>query len=269
VRKLLFSSLSIAAALSTGPIMTAAHAASPLEATRPATARSNYKTDVLIYAGDAAAYDDPEALAAIADSKGMTHQSVTSAELNQMSLDDIAKFGVIAWPGGYAGVMSDSLTQATRDNIRKAVQERGVGFVGMCAGAFIAVSPDTTWGLSLVNAKTLPYYHLEDEGTDDAMVGVSFAQGSSLGSSRQLVWWGGPYLPEWQGGVIARYSDNNQPAIAQTWAGNGLVILSGPHPEAPDSWRSKLDLSDSDGLDQEIMGAMLMAAEKQQPLDSQ
>jgi hypothetical protein len=259
------SFLSIAAALSSGPMLSAALAASPLEATRPQTARSSTTTDVLIYAGDAAAYDDPEALASIADSKGLTHRSVTSEELNQMSLDDLSKFGTIAWPGGYAGKMSDSLTQQTRDNIQRAVQERGVSFVGICAGAFIAVSPDTKWGFSLVKSETLPYYHLEDEGTDDAMVGVSMIQGGD----RQLVWWGGPSLPEWQGGVIARYSDNHQPAIAQTWAGNGLVILSGPHPEAPSNWRSKLGLDDSDGLDQEIAGQMLMAAAKQQPMDSQ
>jgi hypothetical protein len=84
-----------------------------------------------------------------------------------------------------------------------------------------------------------------------------------------MVWWGGPSLPEWKGGVIARYTDNNQPAIAQTWSGNGLVILSGPHPEAPQNWRDKLGLSDSDGLDQDYAGQMLEAAAKQQPMDSQ
>lgn len=252
-------------ALSAGPLLSAAHAASPLEATRPQTARSSYTTDVLIYAGDAAAYGDPEALTAIAQSKGLTSKTVTSDELNQMSLDDLSKFGVIAWPGGYAGQMSKSLTDQARDNIRRAVQERGVGYVGICAGAFIAVTPDTKTGLSVVAAPELPYYHLEDEGTDDAMVGVNFVQGGA----RQMVWWGGPSLPEWKGGVIARYSDNNQPAMAQTWSGNGLVILSGPHPEAPEDWRTKLGLTDSDGLDQDYAGQMLVAAEKQQPMESQ
>lgn len=255
----------IGLALSAGPFLSAAHAASPLEATRPQARRSSATTDVLIYAGDAAAYGDPEALTAIAESKGLTSKSVTSDELNQMSLDDLSKFGVIAWPGGYAGVMSKSLTKEARDNIRRAVQERGVGYVGICAGAFIAVSPDTTTGLSVIASPELPYYHLEDEGTDDAMVGVNFTQGSA----HQLVWWGGPSLPEWKGGVIARYSDNNQPAIAETWSGNGLVILSGPHPEAPEDWRTKLGLSDSDGLDQDIAGQMLVAAAKQQPMESQ
>jgi hypothetical protein len=248
-----------------GLSMGQAHAASPLDATKPQTARSSYTTDVLIYAGDAAAYGDPEALTEIAQSRGMTSKAVTSEELNQMSLEDLSKFGVIAWPGGYAGVMNSSLTQEARDNVRKAVQERGVGFVGICAGAFIAVSPDAKSGLSVVQAPELPYYHLEDEGTDDAMVGVQFTQGAG----RQLVWWGGPSLPEWKGGVIARYSDTHEPAIAQTWSGNGLVILSGPHPEAPEDWRTKLGLSDSDGLDQEYVGPMLEAAAKQQPLVSE
>ncbi len=254
-----------ATALSSGPFLTAAHAASPLEATRPQATRSSHSTDVLIYAGDAAAYGDPEALTEISQSHGLTSKTVTSDDLNAMSLDELSKFGAIAWPGGYAGVMSKSLTEQTRDNIRRAVQERGVGFVGICAGAFIAVSPDTKSGLSVVTASELPYYHLEDEGTDDAMVGVTLTQGSE----RKLVWWGGPYLPEWKGGVIARYSDTHQPAIAQTWSGNGLVILSGPHPEAPEDWRTKLGLTDSDGLDQDLAGQMLVAAAKQQPLDSQ
>jgi glutamine amidotransferase-like uncharacterized protein len=240
-------------------------AQSPLTASRPQTARSSHTTDVLIYAGDSAAFGDPEAIQAIAEARGMTSKSVTSDELNQMSLDQLSQFGVIAWPGGYAGYMSQSLTQQARDTIRRAVQERGVGFVGFCAGAFIAVTPDTRSGLSVVTAPQPDYYHLENEGTDDAMVNVKFTDGSL----HELVWWGGPYLPEWKGGVIARYTDTNQPAIAETWSGNGLVILSGPHPEAPEDWRTKLSLSDLDGLDQNIAGQMLQAAETQQPMQSQ
>lgn len=260
----ILSSFAISLSTLSGPLMTHAHAAaSPsLLDSKPKTPRSKYTTDVLIYGGDDAAYGDPEAFEFIAKSQGMTSKTVTSDQLNQMSVDDLSKFGVIAWPGGYAGVMSQSLTDATRENIKKAVQEQGVGFVGICAGAFIAQTPDTKSGVEAVTGKELPYYHLEDEGTDDAMVGVKFSDGKE----RQLVWWGGPYLPEWKDGVIARYTDTNQPAIAETWSGNALVILSGPHPEAPQDWRDKLGLTDSDGLDQDIAGQMLKAAETQQPM---
>jgi glutamine amidotransferase-like uncharacterized protein len=224
-----------------------------------------HQIDALIYDGVSSATGAPEAIVDILESRGLTYETVGASELDRMSIEDLTKFGVLVWPGGYAGQMSSALSSQTRKNIQAAVQARGVSFVGFCAGAFIAVSPDTSWGFSLVKQKTLDYYHLELEGTTDAMVNVEFSDGSS----RSLVWWGGPYLPEFPGGVIARYSDNGQPAIAQTWAGRGLVILAGPHPEAPQNWRTKLGLSDPDGLDQETAGQMLEAAITRVPMNSQ
>jgi hypothetical protein len=223
-------------------------------------ARSPSK-DILIYAGDSTAYGDPEAILEIAEAHDLKAETVSSTELDAMSLDQLADYGAIVWPGGYAGQMSSSLNRSTRDRVRAAVRERGVGFVGFCAGAFIAVSPDTTWGLSLVVEETLPYYFLEDEGIDSSMVRVDL-----LDESRQLVWWGGPKLPEWPKGIIARYNADGSVAIGQTWAGNGLVVLAGPHPEAPQDWRDKLSLSDSDGLDQELAWKMIEGALKGQPL---
>jgi glutamine amidotransferase-like uncharacterized protein len=170
--------------------------------------------------------------------------------------------------------MSSSLRTSTRERIRKAVVENGVSYVGICAGAFIAVSPPAkegatgpAWGLSLVTnpmdpTDLLPYYHLEEEGIEDAMVDVQLYDGTT----RSLVWWGGPYLPEFPKGVIARYGDTKQPAIVETWAGKGLMILAGPHPEAPANWRTKLGLTDSDGLDQNIAWNLINAALMKSPL---
>ena len=47
-------------------------------------------TDFLIYAGDDAAYDDPEALTQIVAQHGATSRAMSSAELNAMSLDELA-----------------------------------------------------------------------------------------------------------------------------------------------------------------------------------
>lgn len=41
----------------------------------------------------------------------------------------------------------------------------------------------------------------------------------------------------WAGGVVARYSDGKA-AISQAYSGKGFVVLSGPHPEAPQGWRN-------------------------------
>lgn len=233
------------------------------------TQKRSVKTDLLIYAGGSSATGGPEALAAIADQNGWTHDEVTAPELDAMSLEEIASYGAIVWPGGYAGQMSGRLTAETRGRIRRAVRERGVGFAGFCAGAFIAISPKAesgeagpAWGFALIDAPTLDYYYLEGAGVGSSMVSTKFADGET----RSLVWWGGPKLPEIQGGVIARYVKTGEPAIAQTWAGAGLVVLAGPHPEAPQSWRTKLSLDDSDGMDQSRAAAMIRAALEQKPL---
>jgi hypothetical protein len=92
------------------------------------------------------------------------------------------------------------------------------------------------------------------------MVTVNFA----AGGSRRLVWWGGPWTPEWKGGVVARYA-SGEPAISQKMAGKGLVIIAGPHPEAPQSWRNTAGF-DSDGLDYPVFLDMVHAALEQKPL---
>ncbi len=234
-----------------------------LSSTQAFASKRAYRVGALIYHGVATAYGDTESISKILDSNGITHQDVTSEELNRLSVEELSQYGMIVWPGGYAGQMSASLEPATRERVRLAVRERGVSYVGICAGAFIAVSPAPTpgvdgpeWGLAIIPAETLPYYHLEDEGVDYSLVSLELA----AGRRGDIVWWGGPTLPEVAHGVIARYGDNREPAIIQTQAGQGRVILSGPHPEAPRSWRTKLGLAESDGLDHKLAGQLFRAA---------
>lgn len=230
-------------------------------------AAGSYEVDALIFNGVGTAGADMDKIASILDSHGKSYQIVSSDELNSMTLDDLSRFGVIVWPGGYATQMSNSLTAETRTLVRKAVVERGVGFTGFCAGAFIAVSPlpedgqPQGWGFSILPQETLPYYYLEDQGVVADMVQVSLADGQT----RDLVWYGGPTTPEVSGGVIARYP-NGQPAISQTWAGRGFVVISGPHPESPDSWRTSFGLVDSDGSDDELAFQLINAALQRRPL---
>jgi len=188
----------------------------------------------------------------------MTYDLVGSSTLNSMSAEDMRKYGTWIWPGGYAGQMSASLTRATRDRIQLSVIQDGVSFVGFCAGAFIAVSPDTTWGFSLIDRPTLPYYYLEDIGVSASMVGID----GWNGQSRNLLWWGGPKLTGFsEEETLARYSQTQEPAITQSQLPSGAkVILAGPHPEAPESWRTKLGLRDSDGMDQDIALEMFQRA---------
>jgi hypothetical protein len=117
-----------------------------------------------------------------------------------------------------------------------------------------------SYGMAVAKGQILSLYYPDGQLPAAAMVDVSFADGSH----RDLVWWGGPSTPEWSGGVVARYKDG-KPAISETWSGKGYVVISGPHPEAPQGWRATAG-NDSDGLDYDIAIAMMNAALKKQPL---
>jgi len=233
----------------------------------PKPSSPSYSTQVLLFNGTGVSTSDWQSTESIIKNQGWSYQLVNSAELNAMSLEELSNFGVIIVPGGYGGTITSNLTTAARLRIRQAVRDYGVGYVGFCAGAWVAVGPEAEgrtvagYGLAVAQGSVLPsYYPGGNSSLTAAMVPVTFPDGSS----RQLVWWGGPSTPEWSQGVVGRYS-TGQPAISETWAGKGLVVISGPHPEAPQSWRATAG-TDSDGLDYKIAINMIQAAMNRQPL---
>lgn len=239
----------------------------PGDASAPPAAKRTYEIDALIYDGVGAASADTQALDQNIRQHGGTTRIVSSSEMNSMTVDEFARYGAIVWPGGYATQMSNSLTRETRERIRQAITERGVGYAGFCAGAFItgllAGKTPAQWGLGLFNID-FPYYYLEEQFVaqgnpdDRAMVTVSIAEGipGITGKTRELIWYGGPTLDGVEG-VIARHDDGTA-AIVQQQVGKGLVLLSGPHPEAPDVWKS--GFTDKDGSDWELAWAMIRSA---------
>lgn len=235
--------------------------ATPSPTATPTPPARSYSTDVLLFAGSGTWSAEISALESILTSKGATYEKVSSAKLDSMSVDEIAKFGLLMFPGGSGGTQAGSLSSDTHARLRAAVQERGVSYIGFCAGAFIAVAPkpapgrDVSYGLGIVDGPILDYYYLENRGVSIAMTMESFADGTK----RDLVWYGGPVTPKVAGGVIAKYPDGN-PAISQMWSGNGFVILSAVHPAAPQSIRTSSGLNDSDGSDYEVAWKLIHAA---------
>jgi glutamine amidotransferase-like uncharacterized protein len=203
----------------------------------------------------------------ILNSNGASFKEVTSAQLDAMSVDEIASYGILIFPGGSGGTEAGSLSTQTHANLREAVQVRGVSYIGFCAGAFIAEAPapsagqDVSYGLGVVAGPELDYYYLENQGTDIAMTLASFPDGST----KDLLWYGGPVTPNVAGGVIAKYPDGN-PMITQVKSGNGFVIMSGVHPTANQATLSALGMSSSDGIHQDFAWTLINAALHQQPL---
>jgi len=227
----------------------------------PDNSTNDYTTAVLLFNGTGVSTSDWQSTETIVKSMGLSYQLVNTAQMNALSLDQLSNYGVIIVPGGSGGTIYSNLTTATRLRIRQAIRDNGVGYVGFCAGAWVAVGPEAdtnstaSYGFAVAEGDILPYWY-PDGNTSlvTAMVDVSFSDGTK----RSLVWYGGPSTPEWSSGVIARY-DNGKPAISQTFSGSGFVVISGPHPEAPEGWRASAGF-DSDGLDFDIVKAMINAA---------
>ena len=226
-----------------------------------------YSTDVLLFVGTGTWSDEVSSLKNILSTNGATFQAVSSAQLNQMTSAQLVKFGMILFPGGSGGTQADGLTAQTHARLRDAVQKAGVGYFGICAGAFIAAAPapspggDVSYGLGVVDGPVLDYYYLENQGTDVAMTLLDYADGST----DDVLWYGGPMTQEIAGGVIARYPDRS-PAISQMASGNGFVILSGPHPTATQAMLSSLGVSSSDGLHLDLTWNLISAVLNQAPL---
>ena len=227
----------------------------------PISASRAYSTDVMVFNGAGAWQDEVTSLESILTTNGATYREVNSADLDAMSVDDIAKFGLLIFPGGAGGTEAAGISVATHANLREAVQVRGVSYLGFCAGAFIAVAPapaagqDVSYGVGVVAGPVLGYYTLENQGVTIAMTLESFPDGST----RDLIWYGGPVTPNTPNGVIAKYPTGD-PAISEMWSGKGFVILSGPHPAAPQSTRDAFGLVDTDGLDFTLAWQLISAA---------
>lgn len=245
-----------------------APAPAPTATTSPATPRA-FKTDALLFNGQGTWSTEVSSLMNIMHEHGMTYKAVGSAELDGMSVDEIAEYGMLIIPGGSGGTIAGSVSADTHARLREAVQKRGVGYIGFCAGAFVAAAPapapgrDVSYGFGVVDGPVMDYYYLENQGTSMAMTMATFADGSK----RDLLWYGGPVTPNTPGGVIAKYP-NGDPAITQIWSGKGFVIVSGPHPAAPRSVSSSSGLKDSDGEDFDLTWTLLSAVLQQKPLQA-
>ncbi|MCM2321853.1 MAG: hypothetical protein NDJ90_01180 [Oligoflexia bacterium] len=223
----------------------------------------------LIFAGEGTNLSNADALTELAQSHFLAYRFVTSSELDAMSTEELKQYRLLVWPGGESSEMNDSLREETRTRVRDAVRESGLGYVGFCAGAWLAVGPPAPfghppyWGFGIVPAPFLEEYDPNGEAPNPigAIVKIFFPGGKS----RHLVWWGGPFFTEFPAGVLARYPDGTA-AITQVEAGAGFVTLSGLHPEAPQSWRDGERLHDPDGLDLDLAWRLIESTVKRERL---
>lgn len=174
---------------------------------------------------------------------------VRPADIAEGCLKD---FDVVIVPGGSGSKQAEMLKPEGREAIRRFV-ERGGGYVGICAGSYLATN-DYTWSLGLLNAKVIDRQHWA-RGTGTVTLTFTDQGRSALQfpSDKVDVYYGqGPLLApgdktepkpfESLATYATEIAKKGAPsgvmagttAIARGAFGSGRVICFSPHPEVKD-----------------------------------
>jgi hypothetical protein len=151
-------------------------------------------------------------------------------------------------PGGVSNTAYYAMTSKLRNSLVKFVANGG-GYVGFCAGAFLA----SEWfGIFPSGAHA---YHYTPARSD---VGYAFLNFTWNGKMRSVYFEGGPYLSNVgsKAEITATFS-TGYVAAARAPYGKGRVYISGPHPEAPQIWSQEDGISDPDGSDLDLAAEMI------------
>jgi len=179
---------------------------------------------------------------------GFQCQRVSPQQIRDGVLRD---YQVLIVPGGSGSLQAKKLEETGRKNVQDFVRDGG-GYVGICAGAYLATS-QYTWSLGLINARVWDRVHWARGNGDVTLamteagrrllsvqqsdVSVAYAQGPLLVPDTRT------HLPGYQ--VLASYktevAQKGAPedamvgthAIIRTVYGKGRVICFSPHPEKP------------------------------------
>lgn len=78
---------------------------------------------------------------------------VTALKPEQMGTRNLGEFDIVVFSGGSGSAQAKAIGEAGRQNVRAFV-EGGGGYLGICAGAYLACA-GFEWGLGILNAKTV------------------------------------------------------------------------------------------------------------------
>jgi Biotin-protein ligase, N terminal len=207
---------------------------------------------VLLFVGRGASAGDVAALEQILSARQVDYGTVTSEQLNRMPESALRASRLLVVPGGNFEEIGHGLTSSTTGVLRNAIRN-GLNYLGICAGAFFAGNSPYN-GLNLTSDVRFPFYAAESRGIRKTAVAISTPGGPIL----DQYWEDGPQLAGW-GEAVAKYPDGTS-AIAQGTFGEGWVILSGVHPEAPDSWRRGLTFTTPASVDNAYAATLIDAA---------
>jgi Biotin-protein ligase, N terminal len=249
------------AAFLTGTIMLAgcgSQPAQPFQNTAALPPAIPAAEPILLFNGTGTS-SDVGAVQAVLGALHVGHTTADSAQLNSMSEQQLAGYKLIIVPGGNSIDIGHSLTANAVANLRGAVQQYGVHYLGLCAGAFFGAYSIYN-GANLTDGTSFDFYADELKGIHEELVQLSFPNRGPL----NVYWQDGPQLTGW-GHVVAKFPDGT-PAIVEGQSGSGFVIFTGVHPEAPASWLDPMTSTAAINADQAYAATVIQAALDGAPL---
>lgn len=179
---------------------------------------------------------------------GTSGFAVTRLKAEAIGAGSLSTFDVVVVPGGSARSVAETLGERGLENVRSFVTDGG-GYVGFCAGAYLACS-GFDWGLGILRAATVSPLWRRGRGT----VEIGPAEGTErwfvgLPEKTSIYYANGPVLKPDSGKSLSPYeviawyrselAENGtpsgvmtgSPAMVRSRFGQGAVFVSSPHPE--------------------------------------
>ena len=153
----------------------------------------------------------------LADSPDTTLVRVGPEEIRGGAL---AQFDLVIFPGGSGSAQAAALGESGSEQVRQFV-EQGGGYIGICAGAYLATS-GFSWGLKILDAKTVSPKWRRGRGTVEIELTEEGRRVLGADGHLGILYVNGPIL---------------MPADVDSLAdpcGGGRVLCFSPHPEQSD-----------------------------------
>jgi glutamine amidotransferase-like uncharacterized protein len=160
----------------------------------------------------------------------------------------LTNYDVVIFTGGSGSKQAASLGEGGREEVRKFVKSGG-GYVGICAGAYLACS-GFSWGVGVLDARTVSDKWMRGTGNVEIEVTEKGKTITDLSTNKQEIKYAnGPIIkpngrddiPDYEPIAFFRteLAKNgtpkgvmvDSPAMARGEFGKGRVIISSPHPE--------------------------------------
>ena len=199
-----------------------------------------------VYSGPGAPQSSVDAVVKVM--KPFTESTTVILSGEEIGTQNLSAYDVLVFPGGSGSGQSKGIGEAGLKNVREFVGNGG-GYVGICAGAYLACS-NFSWGLGILNAGTVSSKWRRGQ----AMLDLEMTEAGKplLGDVPGLFkvrYNNGPILKPWTRTdlpaytplslfrtEIAKYDSPvgvqvNSAAQAISTFGKGRVFVSSPHPE--------------------------------------